>query len=238
MTQPVVILIEDEIQIRRFVRAALETQGWQVHEADTAKRGLAEAGTRKPDLLIVDLGLPDGDGLDVIRDVRSWSNVPIIVLSARTKETEKIAALDAGADDYLAKPFGLGELMARVRANLRRPRTVSTEAQSDAIPQADAVFKFGDVEVNRLERIVRRSGREVHLTPIEYRLLSVLIANVGRVITHKQLLRDVWGPSHSEQSHYLRIYMGHLRQKLEADPAQPQHLLTETGVGYRLLTDA
>jgi two-component system KDP operon response regulator KdpE len=238
MTQPVVILIEDEIQIRRFVRAALEAQGWQMHEADTAARGLAEAGTRKPDLLIVDLGLPDGDGLDVIRDVRSWSNVPIIVLSARTKETEKIAALDAGADDYLAKPFGLGELMARVRANLRRPRTVSAEAQSDAIPQADAVFKFGDVEVNRLERIVRRLGREVHLTPIEYRLLTVLIANVGRVITHKQLLRDVWGPSHSEQSHYLRIYMGHLRQKLETDPAQPKHLLTETGVGYRLLTDS
>jgi two-component system KDP operon response regulator KdpE len=237
MTQPVVVLIEDEIQIRRFVRAALEAQGWQVHEADTAKQGLAEAGTRKPDLLIVDLGLPDGDGLDVIRDVRGWSNVPIIVLSARTKETEKIAALDAGADDYLSKPFGLGELMARVRANLRRPRTVSTEAQNDAISQADAVFKFGAVEVNRLERIVRRAGSEVHLTPIEYRLLAVLIANVGRVITHKQLLRDVWGPSHSEQSHYLRIYMGHLRQKLEADPAQPQHLLTETGVGYRLLTD-
>jgi two-component system KDP operon response regulator KdpE len=238
MTQPVVILIEDEIQIRRFVRTALEADGWQVHEADTAKRGLADAGTRKPDLLIVDLGLPDGDGLDVIRDVRAWSNVPIIVLSARTKETEKIAALDAGADDYLAKPFGLGELMARVRANLRRPRTVSSEAQGDATKQEDAVFKFGDVEVNRLERIVRRAGSEVHLTPIEYRLLAVLIANVGRVITHKQLLRDVWGPSHSEQSHYLRIYMGHLRQKLEADPAQPQHLLTETGVGYRLLTDA
>jgi two-component system KDP operon response regulator KdpE len=238
MTQPVVILIEDEVQIRRFVRAALEVEGWQVHEADTARRGLAEAGTRKPDLLIVDLGLPDGDGLDLIRDVRAWSNVPIIVLSARTKEVEKIAALDAGADDYLAKPFGLGELMARVRANLRRPRTVPNEAQSDATKQEDAVFKFGDVEVNRLVRIVRRAGTEVHLTPIEYRLLAVLIANVGRVITHKQLLRDVWGPSHSEQSHYLRIYMGHLRQKLEADPAQPQHLLTETGVGYRLLTEA
>jgi two-component system KDP operon response regulator KdpE len=238
MTQPVVILIEDEVQIRRFVRAALEVEGWQVHEADTAQRGLAEAGTRKPDLLIVDLGLPDGDGLDVIRDIRAWSNVPIIVLSARTKETEKIAALDAGADDYLAKPFGLGELMARVRANLRRPRTVSSEAQGDATTLEDAVFRFGNVEVNRLERIVRRAGSEVHLTPIEYRLLAVLIANVGRVITHKQLLRDVWGPSHSEQSHYLRIYMGHLRQKLEADPAQPQHLLTETGVGYRLLTDS
>jgi two-component system KDP operon response regulator KdpE len=238
MTQPVVILIEDEIQIRRFVRAALEAQGWLVHESDTAARGLADAGTRKPDLLIVDLGLPDRDGLDVIRDVRGWSNVPIIVLSARTKETEKIAALDAGADDYLTKPFGLGELMARVRANLRRPRTVSSEAQGDATSQEDAVFRFGEVEVNRLERIVRRAGSEIHLTPIEYRLLAVLIANVGRVITHKQLLRDVWGPSHSEQSHYLRIYMGHLRQKLEADPAQPQHLLTETGVGYRLLNDS
>ena len=238
MTQPVVILIEDEVQIRRFVRAALEAEGWQVHEAETAKRGLADAGTRKPDLLIVDLGLPDGDGIDVIRDVRGWSNVPIIVLSARANEVDKVAALDAGADDYLAKPFGLGELMARVRANLRRPRAVSTEAQQDAIAQESAVFRFGDVEINRSERIVRRMGTEVHLTPIEYRLLAVLVANVGRVITHKQLLRDVWGPSHSEQSHYLRIYMGHLRQKLEPDPAQPRHFLTESGVGYRLLPDA
>ncbi len=238
MTQAVVVLIEDEIQIRRFVRAALEAEGWQVHEADTAKRGLADAGTRKPDLLIVDLGLPDGDGIEVIRDVRGWSNVPIIVLSARTNEADKIAALDAGADDYLAKPFGLGELMARVRANLRRPRTVSTEAQNEAITLVDPIFRFGDVEVNRSERIVRRAGSEVHLTPIEYRLLAVLVANVGRVITQKQLLREVWGPSHSEQSHYLRIYMGHLRQKLELDPAQPRHLLTESGVGYRLLLDA
>lgn len=237
MTQAVVVLIEDEIQIRRFVRAALEAEGWLVHEADTARRGLADAGTRKPDLLIVDLGLPDGDGIDVIRDVRGWSNVPIIVLSARTNEADKIAALDAGADDYLTKPFGLGELMARVRANLRRPRTVSSEAQNDADAAASTVFVFGDVEVNRVERVVRRAGVEVHLTPLEYRLLAVLVANVGRVITHKQLLRDVWGPTHADQSHYLRIYMGHLRQKLEVDPAQPQHLLTETGVGYRLLVD-
>ena len=238
MSSPIAILIEDEPQIRRFVRAALEGEGWQVFESDTAQRGLVVVGTRKPDLLIVDLGLPDGDGIDVIRDVRGWSNVPIIVLSARTNEADKIAALDAGADDYLSKPFGLGELMARVRANLRRPRTVSTESPHELTAQADTVFRFGEVEVNRSERIVRRAGAEVHLTPIEYRLLSVLVANVGRVITHKQLLRDVWGPSHSEQSHYLRIYMGHLRQKLEADPAQPQHLLTETGVGYRLLVDA
>lgn len=237
MTQPVVILIEDEIQIRRFVRAGLEAQGWLVHEADTARRGLADAGTRKPDLLIVDLGLPDGDGIDVIRDVRGWSNVPIIVLSARSSEADKVAALDAGADDYLAKPFGMDELMARVRANLRRPRAVASDAQPDGGAPANTVFAFGDVEVNRLERVVRRSGVEVHLTPIEYRLLGVLIANAGRVITHKQLLRDVWGPSYSGQSHYLRIYMGHLRQKLEADPAQPRHLLTETGVGYRLLVE-
>lgn len=209
-----------------------------MHEAGTARQGLADAGTRKPDLLIVDLGLPDGDGIDLIRDVRGWSNVPIVVLSARTDEADKIAALDAGADDYLAKPFGLGELMARVRANLRRPRTVPAETQGGALVHVDAVFRFGDVEINQVERIVRRDGVEVHLTPIEYRLLTVLVANVGRVITHKQLLRDVWGPSHSEQSHYLRIYMGHLRQKLEADPAQPQHLLTESGVGYRLLADA
>jgi two-component system KDP operon response regulator KdpE len=237
MTLPVVIVIEDEPQIRRFVRAALEAEGWQVHEADTAKRGLADAGTRKPDLLIVDLGLPDGDGLDVIRDVRSWSNVPIVVLSARSDEADKIAALDAGADDYLTKPFGVGELMARVRANLRRPRTASGDVQSGVLADADAVFQFGEVEVNRQARIVRRAGAEVHLTPIEYRLLTVLIANAGRVMTHRQLLREVWGPSHSEQSHYLRIYMGHLRQKLEVDPAQPRHLLTETAVGYRLLAE-
>ncbi len=227
-----VVVIEDEPQIRRFVRIALEDEGWQVHEADTAKKGLVEAGTRKPDLLILDLGLPDGDGLDLIRDVRGWSGVPIIVLSARSRETDKIAALDAGADDYLTKPFGTGELLARVRANLRRPRN----AASDGVAlEDDPVFKFGDVEVDRTARIVRRAAKEVHLTPIEYRLLSVLMANVGRVLTHRQLLREVWGPSHTDQSHYLRIYMGHLRQKLEVDPTQPQHLLTETAVGYRLV---
>jgi len=237
MTQAVVILIEDEIQIRRFVRAALQAEGWQVFEADTARRGLADAGTRKPDLLMVDLGLPDSDGIDLIRDVRSWSNVPIIVLSARTDEADKIAALDAGADDYLTKPFGLGELMARVRANLRRPRTVFSDTATEPGSEGDAVCRFGEVEIDRSKRLVRSGGTEVHLTPIEYRLLAVLVANVGRVITHKQLLREVWGPSHSEQSHYLRIYMGHLRQKLEPDPAQPRHLLTESGVGYRLLAE-
>jgi len=215
------------------VRSALEAEGWQVHEADTAKKGLTEAGTRKPDLLVLDLGLPDGDGLDLIRDVRGWSAVPIIVLSARSDELDKIAALDAGADDYLTKPFGVGELLARVRANLRRPR--SAPGDGPAALDADPVFRFGEVEVDRQARLVRRNGAAVHLTPLEYRLLGVLMANAGRVLTHRQLLREVWGPSHADQSHYLRIYMGHLRQKLEADPAQPRHLLTETAVGYRLL---
>jgi two-component system, OmpR family, KDP operon response regulator KdpE len=233
MSHPVVVVIEDEPQIRRFVRGALEAEGWQVFEAESMQRGLTEAGTRKPDLLVLDLGLPDGDGLDLIRDVRGWSGVPIIVLSARADEADKIAALDAGADDYLTKPFGVGELLARVRANLRRPRGAAADGR--AADDADPVFRFGDVEVDRQARLVRRQGVEVHLTPIEYRLLTVLMANAGRVLTHRQLLREVWGPSHTDQNHYLRIYMGHLRQKLEANPAQPQHLLTETAVGYRLL---
>ncbi len=229
MNERTVIVIEDEPQIRRFVRSALEAEGWHVHEAATLREGLSAAGTRHPDLLILDLGLPDGDGLSLIRDVREWSDVTIIVLSARTDESDKIAALDAGADDYLTKPFGTGELLARVRANLRRPRA------NAATDEAEAVFHFGDVEIDRAARVVRRAGAEVHLTPIEYRMLLVLITNAGRVITQKQLLRDVWGPQRAGQSHYLRIYMGHLRQKLEADPAQPRHLLTETGVGYRLV---
>lgn len=227
-----VLVIEDEPQIRRFVRSALEAEGWQVHEAGTLREGLSAAGTRHPDLLVLDLGLPDGDGVELIRDVRGWSAVPIIVLSARTDETDKIAALDAGADDYLTKPFGTGELLARVRANLRRPRV----ATGNGLVQeaAEPLFHFGDVEVDRSARLVRKAGTEVHLTPTEYRMLMVLVANAGRVITQKQLLREVWGPMRSDQSHYLRIYMGHLRQKLEADPAQPRHLLTESGVGYRL----
>ena len=233
MPQPTAIVIEDEPQIRRFVRGALESEGWVVHEAGTLRDGLAAVGSRQPDLLVLDLGLPDGDGVGLIRDVRGWSAVPIIVLSARIDEADKIAALDAGADDYLTKPFGTGELLARVRANLRRPRAAAgSAANGDA---GEPLFRFGEVEVDRAARLVRRAGAEVHLTPTEYRLLGVLVANASRVITQRQLLREVWGPSHSEQSHYLRIYMGHLRQKLEADPAQPKHLLTETAVGYRLV---
>jgi two-component system KDP operon response regulator KdpE len=229
--QPVAIVVEDEPQIRRFVRAALEAEGWQVHEAGTQREGLAAAGTRQPDLVVLDLGLPDGDGLALLRDLRGWSGVPVIVLSARVDEADKIAALDAGADDYLTKPFGTGELLARVRANLRRPRA----AAGDGPVQDEAQLRFGDVELDRGARLVRRAGAEVHLTPTEYRLLTVLAANAGRVLTQRQLLREVWGPSHVEHSHYLRVYMAQLRQKLEADPAQPRHLLTETAVGYRLV---
>jgi two-component system KDP operon response regulator KdpE len=227
---PVALLIEDEPQIRRFVRMALEGEGWQVQEAATMNRGLIDAGTRRPDLVILDLGLPDGDGIDLIADLRKWSPVPVIVLSARVSEEEKIRALDAGADDYLTKPFGVGELLARVRAALRRQRK----------PGADAagVVQFGDVKVDLPNRLVTRGGQMVHLTPTEFRLLSVLVNNAGRVVTNPQLLREVWGPSHSESGHYLRIYMGHLRQKLEQDPAQPAWLLTETAVGYRLLLPA
>ncbi|WP_374362447.1 two-component system response regulator KdpE [Pseudoduganella danionis] len=223
---PTALLVEDEPQIRRFVRVALEQEGWQVHEAATLQRGLIDAGTRKPDLVILDLGLPDGDGLNFIADLRKWSSVPVIVLSARVNESDKISALDAGADDYLSKPFGVGELLARVRATLRRQRQ----------PAADTagLVNFGDITVDLQQRRVTRAGTPVHLTPTEYRLLAVLVSNAGRVMSNPQLLRAVWGPSQSENGHYLRIYMGHLRHKLEADPAQPRYLLTETAVGYRL----
>jgi two-component system KDP operon response regulator KdpE len=224
---PVAVLIEDERQIRRFVRSALESEGWTVHESDTMKQGLVEAGTRKPDLVVVDLGLPDGDGVDLIRDLRTWSGVPVIVLSARSDESDKVNALDAGADDYLTKPFGVAELLARVRATVRR-RAQPASSEKPAIT-------FGDIEVDLVARNVKRRGELVHLTPIEYRLLALLIANAGRVLTHRQILRDVWGPSHVESPHYVRVYMGHLREKLEDDPAQPRHLITETAVGYRLV---
>jgi len=225
---PVALIVEDEPNIRRFVRLSLEGEGWTVHETGTLRQGLIDAGTRRPDLVILDLGLPDGDGQDFLKDLRSWSSVPVIVLSARGAEDDKIAALDHGADDYLSKPFGVGELMARVRVALRRSQSRASEHQ-------DPAFRFGDVEIDLAARRVRRAGEDVHLTPIEYRLLSHLIGNAGKVLTHRQLLKAVWGPSHVEQNHYLRVYMGNLRQKLEAEPASPRHLLTETGVGYRLM---
>ena len=223
---PVALIVEDEPQIRRFVRMALEAEGWQVHQSENLKRGLIDAGARTPDLIVLDLGLPDGDGVELIRAVRGWSPVPIIVLSARVDEGDKITALDAGADDYLTKPFGIGELMARVRAALRRRHQVGGEASGRVA--------FGSIVVDLQRRQVTRAGQPVRLTPTEYRLLAVLAANLGRVVTAAQLLREVWGPSNRENGHYVRIYMGHLRQKLEDDPAQPRHFLTETAVGYRL----
>lgn len=226
---PIALIVEDERQIRHFVRAALEGEGWQVFEADTVKQGLVEAGTRRPDLVIADLGLPDGDGVDMIRAMRAWTSVTVIVLSARSDETEKVRALDAGADDFITKPFGVAELLARVRANRRRQHAGKADGA--------AVFRFGTVEIDFAARIVRKAGLEIHLTPIEYRLLGVLAANAGRVLTHQYLLREVWGPSHSESTHYLRVYMGQLRRKLEDDPAQPVHILTETAVGYRLVAE-
>jgi two-component system KDP operon response regulator KdpE len=225
--RPSVVVVEDEPQIRRFVRGALESEGCQVFEAETFKKGLVEAGTRKPDLVVLDLGLPDGDGVDFIRDLRGWSGVPVVVLSARSDEQDKIEALDAGADDYLTKPFGVGELLARVRASLRRASRRGEEGET--------VIAFSDVAIDLVNRVVKRAAVDVHLTPIEYRLLAFVTAQPGKVLTHRQILREVWGPSHVESSHYLRIYMGHLRHKLEVDPAQPRHFITETGVGYRFV---
>ena len=220
-----VLIIEDERQIRRFVRVALEEDGCQVIEAGTMAEGLALAGAERPHLIVLDLGLPDGNGVDLIRDVRGWADTPIVILSARAQENDKIDALDAGGDDYLTKPFSVGELRARVRALLRR--------QGRNAADASPVIRFGDIEVDLSLRTVLRNGVPIHLTRTEYRLLSALLGHPGKVLTQRSLLRDIWGPTFIESSHYLRVYVGHLRHKLERDPAQPQHLLTETGVGYR-----
>ena len=224
--QATILIVEDEKEIRRFVRQALEGEGCRVFDAETMQRGLLEAATRKPDLIILDLGLPDGNGIDYIRDLRQWSSLPVIVLSARTDEQDKIDALDAGADDYLTKPFGIGELLARLRVALRRHSNTQQETP---------LVSFGNITVDLLNRQVNREGQELHLTPIEFRLLATLLASPGKVLTQRQLLTQVWGPNAVERSHYLRIYMGHLRQKLESDPTRPRHLLTETAIGYRFM---
>ena len=223
-----ILLVEDDANIRRFVRAALQDEGFEVHEADTCKRALIEAATRQPDLAIVDLGLPDDDGKIFIAQVRGWSALPIVVLSAREREEEKVAALDAGADDYLVKPFGVPELLARVRAQLRR------RAQAGAISGSNTVA-FGEISVDLASHEVRRRGDIVHLTPIEFCLLAALIRGHGRVLTHRQLLHDVWGPGYVDRVHYLRVHMANLRHKLEDDPTRPEHLVTELQVGYRLV---
>jgi two-component system KDP operon response regulator KdpE len=224
---PVVVVIEDDPPMRRFLRTSLRTQGFQVFEAETGQRGLVEAGSRKPDLIIVDLGLPDMDGVEVVRALREWTTLPIIILSARSAEQHKIEALDAGADDYLTKPFGLGELLARMRVALRHSALNPQSGESD-------LFNIGGLSVDLQKRLVSVDGNPVHLTPTQYRLLSVLVKHAGRVLTHRQILSAVWGPSYLDNAHYLRIYMSQLRQKLEADPTRPQYLLTESGVGYRL----
>lgn len=223
-----ILVVEDESEIRRFLRLSLSAEGYRVVESANGHRGSIDATTHKPDLAIVDLGLPDISGVDVIRAIRAWSAMPIIVLSARIQEQSKIEALDVGANDYVTKPFGIGELLARVRAALRHLARASANG---------GVLEFEVARVDLDTRSATRDGAPVHLTPIEFRLLACLAQHSGMVVTHRQLLRDVWGPSHEHDTHYLRIYMKQLRDKLERDPVQPRHLLTETGVGYRLAVD-
>jgi two-component system, OmpR family, KDP operon response regulator KdpE len=224
-------VIEDDPQIRRFLRAGLTAHGYVVHEAETGKQGLIEVATRKPELVILDLGLPDMEGIAVVKGLREWTEMPILILSARTQEAEKVAALDSGADDYLSKPFGLPELLARIRVALKH-------AAHGPQQGAGGVFAVANLTVDLVARRVCRDGKPVRLTPIEYRLLATLVKHAGKVMTHRQLLNEVWGPSYVEHSHYLRIYMGSLRRKLEEDPARPRILFTETGTGYRLAGEA
>ena len=220
-----ILVVEDEPNIRQFLRSSLGAEGYRVVESPNGRRGSLDAGMHKPDLAIVDLGLPDFDGLEVIRRIRQWSPMPILVLSARIQERSKIEALDAGADDYVTKPFGVGELLARVRVALRHATR----------PSSGTELSLGDVTINFEKRVASKAGQEIKLTPIEFRLLACLAKHLGMVVTHRQLLTEVWGPTHAGDTHYLRIYMKQLREKLEADPVQPKYLLTETGVGYRLV---
>ncbi len=222
-----VLLIEDEPQMRRFLKITLQGHGYRLLEASSGQEGLTEVATRNPEIVLLDLGLPDIDGLEVTRRIREWSRVPIIVLSARDREDDKIRALDAGADDYLTKPFGAGELMARIRVALRH---LTIQYTGDEEP----VFTLSSLRVDFSKRQVFRDGKEVHVTPIEYKLLATLIRHAGKVITHNQLMKEVWGPGYADQTHYLRIYMAQLRHKLEADPARPRFFINEPGVGYRL----
>jgi two-component system KDP operon response regulator KdpE len=224
-----ILLIEDEPEIRRFLRTTLPAHGFRLHEAATGQDGITEAKARNPDLILLDLGLPDIEGNEVIRQLREWTATPIIVLSARDQEQAKVAALDLGADDYITKPFGVNELLARVRTALRHASRTSESGES--------VFTLGDMKVDLVRRQVLVSGKDIHLTPIEYKLLTTLIRYAGRVMTHRQLLKEVWGPLHVDEGHYLRVYMRQLRNKLEKNPAHPRYLVTELGVGYRLRTE-
>jgi len=221
-----ILVVDDELPIRRFLRAALESQGYRLVEATSGQEGVSEAAMRSPALVLLDLGLPDIDGFDVVRRIREWSSMPIIVLSAREQEGDKIRALDAGADDYITKPFSMGELLARMRVALRRQRGEGTDEEG--------VVELGDLRIDFARRVVSQAGESIRLTPIEFRLLAALARHPGKVLTHEHLLREVWGPGHTSQHHYVRVYMAQLRHKLEPEPARPRYLLTEPGVGYRL----
>ncbi|MHB9098269.1 MAG: response regulator [Syntrophales bacterium] len=229
-TPGTILLIEDERQMRRFLRITLQSEQYGVLEAETAADGLAKAATSNPDIVLLDLGLPDMDGLEVLEKLREWSTVPVIIISARGQEGDKVTALDGGADDYLTKPFGAGELLARIRAALRH-------AAPKGPDQGEAVFASGELRIDFLKRQVNCGTREIHLTPIEYRLLTVLVRNAGRVMTHRQILKEVWGPPYVEQTHYLRVFMNQLRRKIEADSTRPRFLLNEPGIGYRFRSD-
>ncbi|MCW8131085.1 MAG: response regulator [Planctomycetota bacterium] len=221
-----ILVVEDDAKLRRFLDISLTQQGFRVEGAANGAEGIRLAASNLPDLIILDLGLPDMDGVEVIRTLREWSSMPILILSARDQERDKVAALDAGADDYLTKPFGNAELLARIRVAMRHAARRQTQEQ-------EPVFREGELEVDLHARIVRLAGQEIHLTPIEYRLLTALIGHAGKVVTHGQLLRMVWGPNSEEEHQYLRVYMNQLRRKLEPEPAKPKYLLTEPGVGYR-----
>jgi two-component system KDP operon response regulator KdpE len=223
---PVVLLVEDEPQMRRFLRASLAARGFRLFEAEAAKEALLLATSHNPEVILLDLGLPDGDGIALARSFREWSRVPIIVISARGREADKVEALDAGADDYLTKPFGVNELLARIRVALRHAQ----QAGGTSVP----VLEIGALRLDLARREVTLDGKDLHLTPIEYRLLVLLGKNAGKVLTHRQILKEVWGPGHAEETHYLRVYMAQLRRKIEAEPARPRLLVTEPGVGYRL----
>jgi two-component system, OmpR family, KDP operon response regulator KdpE len=227
-TDPAVLVVEDDAPIRRFLRAALGESGYRLEEALTAAQALDALINRPPDLVLLDLGLPDRDGLDLLRELRGWSRVPVIVLSARDREHDKVVALDTGADDYLSKPFGVAELRARMRVALRHAASAGSEAGS-------ATYTAGDLHVDLAARLVTVAGREIHLTPHEYKLLALLVTHAGKVLTHRQLLREVWGPEYGDENHYVRVYMAQLRRKIEADPARPRHIRSEPGVGYRLV---